>query len=108
MPQKNLAQNETIEIVVPRDCNGAASMTTPSTTAAGAVFVMEKFVRTGTSADEWNSMTVRNEVTGLDAANITGASQSAWAEVIAARKIRVRRTDGTGGTGLVNFEWRRS
>ena len=103
MKAVNLAQDKTIELPVDRIKSGVAVLATPGTTAGTAVFVLEVllFADLGT----WNSVGVFDAVAQAKADNITGANQYAWADVPAAQKIRVRRTDATGGDGSVGLDF---
>src|SRR5678810_1048497 len=99
LTQKDLAQNETIALTCSRARSIVASMATSSTTSATAVFVIE----VEGPSDEWISIGLFNAITQLAADNLTGASQYGWADVPGVMKVRCRRTDATGGVGLVAF-----
>lgn len=101
MVQKNLAQNEFIEIVNPSlDSAAIAAIGTGAATDGGGVFVLQVETLSG----EFVTVKVYNGVTRVDAAsNITGASQYAWAEVYGVKKVRVTRTDASGGNGTVGL-----
>lgn len=100
MKAVNLAQDETIVLTIDRSRSGVASIATPAATAGTATFVLEIELFT----DEWNSVGVFNAVTQLAADNITGPGQYAWADVPAAQRVRVRRSDATGGDGSVGID----
>lgn len=107
MPHKNItAQNDTLEIILPRKCNGAALVYTPAQTTALANFVLEHSVLSSTGTDEWLGIELFNPATKLDALSLTGPSLAGWAEVPSMRKIRARRTDANGGAGWVGLEFR--
>jgi len=101
MKAVNLVQNGTIVLPIDRSRSGVAVVGTPAGTAAGAVFVIEIEL----FPDAWNTVGLFNGVTQAKADNVTGPGQYGWADVPGAQRIRVRRTDGTGGDGSVGLDF---
>jgi len=101
MQATNLAQNGILgPFKVPQDRTQIAAIATPSTAAAGAVFVLQaEFF-----PDEWTTIGVFDGVLNVPAVQITGPSQYAWADVSGAQRVQVKRTDGTGGDGSVGLD----
>lgn len=97
----NLAQNEDITLPVDRVRSGVAIVATPAGTAAGAIFVIEVELFAGL----WNAVGLFDAVLQAKADNITGPNQYGWTDVPGAQRIRVRRTDATGGSGLVGLDF---
>ena len=97
LTQKNLAQNEYIELSCTRGRSVVAAMATAAATSATAVFVIQVEGPSG----EFISIGLFNGITQLAADNLTGASQYGWADIPGALKVRFTRTDATGGDGTV-------
>lgn len=103
MATKNLAQNETIEIDLPDDGISTVAATTPAATIATAVFVLEGLLD---DASEWvTPISLINQLVApkVDVANLTGPSKAGCAGVGGFKKVRMRRTDATGGNGTISF-----
>lgn len=103
MATKNLAQNESIEIDLPDDGISTVAITTPAATSATAVFALEGIL--DDVSEYVGPITVVNQLVApkTEAANVTGPSKAACANVGGFKKVRVRRTDATGGNGTVSF-----
>lgn len=97
LSQKNLIQNGYIELIPSRQRSNVVSLATSADTSATAVFVVQIEGITG----EFVTIGLLNAITQLPASNLTGASQYGWTDIPGAQKVRVTRTDATGGNGTV-------
>ena len=104
MYPKNLLQGEFIEAKVPQDGDYLASIATPAATNTTAVFEL----RAEFFTDEFVAIGLFDGILQAAAANITGASKFAWADVPGAQRVRVYRTDATGGDGSVGLAVQRA
>lgn len=103
MATKNLAQDQTVDIDLPDDGISTVAATTPAGTSATAVFVLEGLLD---DASEWvTPITLVNQlvVPKAEVANLTGPSKAGCASVGGFKKVRMRRTDATGGNGTISF-----
>lgn len=105
MAQKDLVNaNDFIQLNLIRNPyrSPTVSIGTSSTCAVGAVFVIdiEKI------AGEWiEAIGLFDGITQAKVNSITGPSQWAWTDVPGCINVRVRRTDATGGIGLVDIDY---
>lgn len=107
MPQKNLAQGESITIDLSKYLNGAVAITTAAETLANAVFDLEVCgVVDPSGAPEWLAIGTYDPVSRASQVHIIGTSKSGWADVPGYRSIRVKRTDGNVGNGTVAIDYR--
>src|SRR5678815_2677661 len=104
MPQKNLAQNDTIELERDVDRSCVAAMSTGSGNHAGAVVVIE--VQGCKIDDEYEYITIGlfDAINQAAAANLTGASKYGWTDCPGDGIVRCRRTDANVGDCVVNFD----
>lgn len=100
----SLAQSEYIEAKVPQDGDYLASIATPAATSATAVFEL----RAEFFTDEFVAIGVFNGIAQGAVTSLTGPSQYGWADVPGAQRVRVYRTDGTGGDGSVGLAIQRA
>jgi hypothetical protein len=101
MATKNLAQNENIQINLPADRVSSIAATTDAVTAAGAVFVLEAQID---DANDWATpISLQNQLVAprVDVANLTGPSKAGSTTLGGFKRVRIRRTDATGGNGTV-------
>lgn len=100
MAKVSLAQNGVIELSMGGRA-GAAIMASAASAVATAVFVIEILV----DGTWFTPVTTRNPLVNptVEQANITGPSKVGWLEVFGAERVRVRRTDATGGDGTVSL-----
>jgi len=101
MKAVSLAQNGVVgPIKVPQDRVQIAAIATPSTTLAGATFVLQAEFFTGV----FQTSGVFDGVLNVPAVQITGPNQYAWADVSGAQQVQVKRTDAGGGDGSVGID----
>lgn len=103
MATKSLAQNENITINLPADRVSSVAVSTNATAGAGAVFVLEAQID---DVSDWQTpVSLQNQLVAprVDVANLTGPSKAGCTTIGGFKRVRVRRTDATGGDGTVSI-----
>ena len=82
--------------------NGVARLTTSDAGNGAAVFVIEVQGVSG----KWVAIQLWNQKTSTWVDNLTGLSQTGFADVSSAKRIRARRTDASGTATVAALEFR--